>query len=427
MGPTFCPLAAARTTGNQSIFRSELYAIVKVCEWFESACIITDSAAAIRTFHRCQRARDIRELGDLSERDLVLRLWAALQRGHHTIAKVKSHVQPGEVSDLLQRYRTMGNIAADTLANNTCQRLYGDYVQAACALHRDLAQEQEALTQLFTLQLALQKERATLQAALDRQLLAEVAWGPSLEFNLHKLTTWTILDPWALPPVRCDRTHVNAWGPTWAATFRAWASQLRWPRLLQRDDSDPGVTFQELALSLCCFAGQVLPVRRWDSSGDTYLIQVASLEQCHSYDVYLSDLADNFAVFARQMDNLCDRPFFPAMSKGKCRSIYMLGARVQSCGYLLRPQMPCQEEFMPLLATMAQQHGPDLPGCVPDLAIWDDSVERRLAGKVPQIQSELRDSWLVKRARAQRVSNEMRAMKRTAAPAQRTLRDMFGG
>jgi len=47
---TLQKLTAARTTCVQSIYRSELFAIVRVCEMFARRCIYTDSMAAIKFF-----------------------------------------------------------------------------------------------------------------------------------------------------------------------------------------------------------------------------------------------------------------------------------------------------------------------------------------------------------------------------------------
>ena len=76
---SFATLACARTTGEQSIHRSELYAIVRTCELLPCAIVHSDSASALGVAHRCQEARCLAALSSLQDFDLVSRLWVALQ------------------------------------------------------------------------------------------------------------------------------------------------------------------------------------------------------------------------------------------------------------------------------------------------------------------------------------------------------------
>eukprot|EP00438_Fugacium_kawagutii_P016385 Skav210367 [mRNA] locus=scaffold1357:247789:250977:- [translate_table: standard] len=424
--PTFMLLAAARTTGNQSIFRSELFAVVLVCEWASAAKIITDSAAVIKTFHRCRVAQDARQLTDLSERDLVLRLWHALRGGAFEIQKIKSHMDPATITDPLLRYLCWGNSVADHQANQACTSIMSDYVTTARNLHQDLTSQKAILRKVFDLQLQLQKQRAILQAAIDRQQLAAEVLEHSAGSQLLKLQHWTISIPWERPANDVDMTHHTAWGPCWARAFAAWALEVRWPLPGPSDADDPGVTFQELAMSLCRFAGQVLPFKRANSAGDIFLLQLATQEACEAQELQLAELADMFAVFARQMSNLCTVPFFPDHPKGKCRGLYWLGTRTQSMGYVRRPQFPFQAEVMQTISDMAQAFGETISTRTPFFPFLAQGVTGFLTGQLDQITRELQDPWLFRRHRTQRIATDMRRVRNTDTAGQ-DIRRYFGG
>ena len=71
-------ISVAHATGAQTIYRSELYAILKICEWFSNTVIFSDSAAALASVSRCQNACTSEMLGMAPESDLMQRLWPHL-------------------------------------------------------------------------------------------------------------------------------------------------------------------------------------------------------------------------------------------------------------------------------------------------------------------------------------------------------------
>eukprot|EP00438_Fugacium_kawagutii_P001283 Skav218600 [mRNA] locus=scaffold3628:123125:127939:+ [translate_table: standard] len=424
--PTFVPLAVARTTGNQSVFRSELYAILKVMEWTDSASIVTDSSAAIRTFSRCRDAPNLLALADLSERDLVIRMWQAHQRGTFSIQKVKSHTDPMSIADPLLRYLTWGNMVADSYAVEASQTLCADLVKTAMALHAQLEVEKRDLGQVYDLQLQLQKHRAILAAAQERHELAEQA-SNSMALQRAKLRGWTILAPWQRPASMIDRTMMVAWGPLWAQVFKQWATGLKWPVWDQVADGDPGVAFFELALSLCYFSGLPLPCRRAAADGEVFLVQPADTAECQAMALHLGDLGDNFTILAQQMEHLSGAPFFPDYPRKKCKGPYWLGARAQMYGILGRPEFPCQREVIAEACRLAKQPGPTFTQQVPMFSDAAGIEGGFLSDKLQQVRDDLRDPWLRRRRRAQKVSNEVRAAVRSSDRSAGDIRAYFRG
>eukprot|EP00438_Fugacium_kawagutii_P007747 Skav221247 [mRNA] locus=scaffold1045:300146:301999:+ [translate_table: standard] len=237
------PLAAARTTGNQTVYRSELFAVVRIVECFSASDIFSDSAATVKTFSRCQRASSLEDLQNLGERDLVFRLWESLRMGTHKIHKLKAHRDVDAVENVLDRYHAWGNYVADTEAGRVGNELDLDYLRFAGQMHDDLCEGKEKLQKIFDLLLKLHKQRATLHAALERQKGVDQTVHLSHEQQVQILVNWQISNVWQRDSVRVDRSFSSAWGPRWALAFRKWAEQVVWP--------DPGIQQELLSWSLC--------------------------------------------------------------------------------------------------------------------------------------------------------------------------------
>ena len=97
-------ISVARTTVAQTIYRSELYAILKICEWFSNTVIFRDSAAALASVSRCQNACTSEMLGMAPESDLMQRLWPHLQASVRSFHKIKAHNDPHITKDFLECY-----------------------------------------------------------------------------------------------------------------------------------------------------------------------------------------------------------------------------------------------------------------------------------------------------------------------------------
>ena len=83
--PSLMKLAMARTTGNQTIYRSEFFAVLLAAEWFPNVVIHTDCQSVILAWNQCLSANDVKALVSLENFDLVERLWTALQTGQRKV------------------------------------------------------------------------------------------------------------------------------------------------------------------------------------------------------------------------------------------------------------------------------------------------------------------------------------------------------
>ena len=147
--PTLVPLMAARTTGNQGINRSELFAIVKVFDHFEQGVIFSDSATSLVRIAECRHATTLGQLGHLSDFDLVRRVWTTPHLAQFDLFKIKAHVDPHTVPDLLVAYRCLGNQVVNDRAIHVCWHLFPELVQEYWAVHLESHMDMEYLEQYF--------------------------------------------------------------------------------------------------------------------------------------------------------------------------------------------------------------------------------------------------------------------------------------
>eukprot|EP00438_Fugacium_kawagutii_P016507 Skav226386 [mRNA] locus=scaffold1028:16782:18080:+ [translate_table: standard] len=420
---TLIPLAAARTTGNQTIARSELYAVVKVVEGFDKAAIFTDSQSTVNVFHRCLKAVSLEDLQDLSNRDLVFRLWEALGSGEYSINKLRSHVDVSAIEDPLARYNAWGNVVADRSAVEVCKQFMPDYVGLVEGMHTDIQTAKEDLFHLYHLHLKLHKHRATLHAALDRQHTATITTYLTQEQQVALLVNWRVAETWTGASVTVDMTWASAWGPRWAASFKAWCRAVVWPVPEGVSEEDPGVTFAELVLSFCWFSGFVLPVKRAKADGVDYLVLPDSVGALQSLQVQLGELSNLFSVFIRQMEHLTLGQWLPTFAHGACKSLYCIGARTQAYGLLKRPQFPFAEEVMQYLSIQAQKYGEKLSTHTLECDVWNRTGEPGfLDGKAQLLASDLTEKWSRKMRKVQTESSKLR----NQVKEKNTLRSYFG-
>ena len=145
--PCLVPLTAARTTGSQCIQRSELYAIARIVELFVAGQVHTDSALAIHHVNQCAKATALHQVQQLSDFDLVSRLFRCPNLSQHNLVRVKAHVDPHTVPHLLTAYQTLGNQLANDKAIQACWNHLPALVSEYWSLHLQYELEKEHLLQ----------------------------------------------------------------------------------------------------------------------------------------------------------------------------------------------------------------------------------------------------------------------------------------
>ena len=346
---TFATLAVANTTGDQRIYRSELFALVVICEHFDAATIYTDCQSVLNTALKCQVAASLLPFLGQEDFDLVARLWSRVRRGDYLFLKVAAYVDVTPSMSLWEVYQVWGNPCANAAANSTCWNAMPDMVEQCVQLHALREKELAILRQVYALHLDLHKARAQLEAnneQLQQHQQMFRATGPA---PFEVLRNWTIATEWSPPTGRVHMIGDSAWGLELNKSLRDWMELVRWPT--SPADDDPGITFYELALSYMLHTGYVPPIKRADAKGCEFLQPIDSFACFEAYGISFSEVSMTFSIWMTQVRKLHAYMIWLEFEHGTTRSLYRLGATFQSRGIKVRPVIPCQEQVGSMLAT----------------------------------------------------------------------------
>lgn len=239
---TLTKLAFARVTGEQTIYRAELYAIVCVTEWTPASVIKTDSASVVATFLKCQITHNFHELGQMEEMDLVWRLWNALRQGNHVIHKIKAHQEVNVGHTPLEIYDILGNRYADETAVSAALHFQPEVAQLATQIHAEVTTEQAHLKQFFRLLLDLRQHFAKLQqneAATAGQVDLQPSNKPSPQ---QVMGDWSVQEVWVPPPPGVEFFQYSPWGQPTCQLILQWMQLIQWPAAEQIQEGDPGIS-----------------------------------------------------------------------------------------------------------------------------------------------------------------------------------------
>eukprot|EP00438_Fugacium_kawagutii_P027763 Skav215996 [mRNA] locus=scaffold4693:170068:171459:- [translate_table: standard] len=326
MPDTLKTLSAARVQGNQTICSAELSAVVKVCEWFPRAILHIDAQSVLDIIQRCQVVDDLRLLVSCEEYDLVQRLWRALRRGTFEFHKVKAHEDATLQPSLLLAYRTLGNQKANDAAIQACKYMYPAEANALHSMAKDVENDMNQLQRLYKMHLELHQARIR-QEQLDQQQDMHGQETADPVDQLVQLQQWRVESPRDIPPIRVDWSLHTVLGPTLSAIFARWGRQLVWPDEQTVIPDDPGVTFMELAVSFCLYAGTYLPAKRIKSDGLLYLTIPQSSAHAAALEIKLCEIGIMMSYLMHQVNQLCVPPIFPDYKHAGCKSLYRLGAK----------------------------------------------------------------------------------------------------
>ena len=346
----FATLACARTSGEQSIHRSELFAIVRTCELLPRAIIFSDSASALAVAYRCLETRHLAMLCSLQDFDLVTRLWRAVHKGSYAFHKVDSHVDPKECTSLLAAFRALGNQAADDLAVTTCWNLYPEVVQMAQQVHKIVEEDKRILKQLCHFHLELHTARAKMDQLKHQQEGVERAQPSRALSPLQLFQNWTIENPWIPRPNQLQQIHACAWGQGYATQLLTWMKQCTWPADANSVTDDPGISWHELYVSWVMFSKMLVPVRRPVAMPER-LQPLHSLADVDLYQVTFSEQVSEFLILVTQLAKLVGYDVWPTDRRGSARSLYRLGCSLHHRAFHSRPTVPHQAETVQTMST----------------------------------------------------------------------------
>lgn len=379
---SFQQIACGLLHGFQSIHRAELIAIVILCENFEEFTVFTDSADVIHKVDICRQTADSSELAGFTDYDLLLRLHGAL-KPTKIVLKTKAHREPSQISDLLERYRAMGNATVDCHAKKTCDTLFPEISRELESQCQDVSHDIQELHGVFALILDLQIARA--RAEEDKRVgqhILDNAGGAQMTKLENRLVNWRIENKW-----QDQRTWTMRWvqysacGSQVMKAVEEWLRSCDWPQEEQNVEEDIGMAWAEVAIALTLFHGQWLPVRR-DRQGKQFVLQATSEAELELLETNLNEQAKMAYTVVQHFWSLVPEEVMPChVTNGKVKALYAQGYRSWTTGLQKRPSYPRQSEVYYILANFMQSSNKSLDG-LPKINLdtflrWEVELQRR--------------------------------------------------
>ena len=341
-------LMATLTPGEPGIHRSELYALVEVCERFSNTLVFSDSMVALNVAWKCQAGTALGKYANTDDFDLVERLSKVVHMGRREFRKIKAHEDlsnwEGEAL-----YHQVGNQRANDAAIHAATHLFPQMQTDILAQHTHIETQITHLKSIYQFHLEAHEARARADAIQQPKSETE-ARALTREANRQLFVRYAVPDPWTGATLTQHLFDHCAWGGTVAKAVHRWMVQIRWPKAANTlPHQDVGISWTELALSFMFTVNMVVPVPRPDQHNTLYLTHFSNWNEVHAFAVPFSDLVRNFSILCYQVQVLADVAIWPAIPKGMTKSLYLQGAKIQTQGFQWRPQFPCQERVYEVL------------------------------------------------------------------------------
>ena len=348
--PSFQVACVARCQGEQDILRAETAAIICIAEKIGQGIIHSDSQVAISNIQRTLQAATVKDFLMCEHFDLLFHLWCIRDRVNITLRKVKSHQNIKNIHDPLLKYWSIGNNYVDRVAQHACLHMESDFVSKMDQIHRDNEKDKADLENIFHLHLELQDVRARASANKDSGDKVTRHDYRSLQ---NAYSSWLVIDtPYSFQEADLQFLQHSSFGEAMATLTYNWLRQLVWPAT----DNGPlncktGITWVELSLSWMFYNKQFVPCLRKDHLGIMRLCFVSGYQAAKERGMSFTECG---TMIQKMIDNTCallPQQIIPAnLVRGKVSSLYRLGSNRWHQGFSVRPQMPCQDKVVQLLA-----------------------------------------------------------------------------
>ena len=332
----------------------------------------------VERLHHCDDPWEFHEHGDF---DLILRLHACLTPTH-VVCKIKAHRDLLNIPLLLDTYAALGNHVADMAAVQAGHELFPPVAQQLEQYHQEHMLQLDMLSQLYHLELILQRVRAQSQEEPNMPVVAQntVSKG-SKTYLLDSVRAWQPVSDWNFPETFTNTwLRSCAWGQHAAWSLIEWLQSCRWPN----SDEGPqgqsiGMAWTEVAVAVACQHRQWLPVKRKDASGTEYLYQPKNDEDAKNMAITLSEQSENICYLLKHLRSMVPENLLPDVPLGKVNALMVYGFGAWTTGFRWRPCFPGQAKVADILLAHIpnadsqlsqlpeiQWHGPFRP--------WDDDV-----------------------------------------------------
>ncbi len=348
----------------------------------------------------------------LSDFDLVSRLYNSASLPRFSFRKVKAHVDPLTLPNLLTVYETLGNQLANDKAIQACWHLLPGLVNEYWQIHCQYELEKERLEEHYRFLLELFHRRVQLDKSnADDQAHQNVVSSKARTDFFTIFCEWTVLSPWSMPSCRIQLFSEGTWGRALTSAVQQWLQMCQWPDGTPDSRDTFGITWMELTTSFLIYIGRWLPLKRPTGNGSEQLLIFEDTNQAEIYGVTFSEQVRAFCQLFGQTADLALSDLWPKLPRGLVRSAYLLGAPTQPAGIRMRPVIPYQQRVCEVLRTYFKKHSGMAYTTLPDI---DLGVPRH---STLQIKIEISGTWKARAARFARAASDIRSQRlRPARP-----------
>lgn len=345
LSSSFLTVAVDRCHGEQTIDRSELWAMVKLHESWKQTTLVTDSAYVVSSFKLVQ---DVFHEGQLVFRpnaDLLIRLRRAQLGATHRVIKVQSHSLEGKPLLIEQSfYFSLGNMVADTVAKQGNLQLCPPLVQQWQTEYNEAIQQQQLRKAHYELLLAVQPARAMLEhnakASRSQQMMLPPQENPHIPLA-QQLEEWN-----PTPSYQFDvhwPLHLSLdgpWGDEIMVNMIQWWNELCWPMQVTGDIDRAGISWAELTMDFLQNRRMSIPTRHPYSEERSFQPNLYRLKQS---GVGFFHVVKNFFYAMSWLNRRLGGTLLEGLRRTKVASLQRQGSTNVHNGLVPRPKLTHQQ------------------------------------------------------------------------------------
>ena len=345
LSSSFLTVAVDRCHGEQTIDRSELWAMVKLHERWKQTTLVTDSAYVVSSFKLVQ---DVFHEGQLVFRpnaDLLIRLRRAQLGATHRVIKVQSHSLEGKPLLIEQSfYFSLGNMVADTVAKQGNLQLCPPLVQQWQTEYNEAIQQQQLRKAHYELLLEVQPARAMLEhnakASRSQQMMLPPQENPHIPLA-QQLEEWN-----PSPSYQFDvhwPLHLSLdgpWGEEIMVNMIQWWNELCWPMQVTGDIDRAGISWAELTMDFLQNRRMSIPTRHPYSEERSFQPNLYRLKQS---GVGFFHVVKNFFYAMSWLNRRLGGTLLEGLRRTKVASLQRQGSTNVHNGLVPRPKLTHQQ------------------------------------------------------------------------------------
>ena len=337
--------------------RAELAAASWIASWLLAhpaleAELHTDSEYVVHVWRTLQATQSLAKLG--GDTDLAEPL---LRCRSLTVCKVKAHNPQGRLPDACPQLRfcTEGNEAADAAAKAAARQEAEYVIRAAEDVHEHFLYQQSHMVlfaeYLVEVNIVFNRRKEALQHGGD--FTPEYDQVRARRDFFAPPTGALVGDTFQQYCGQQHRICGLPFGDSFMLSLYRWAASLRWPNLPLRPEHEGAITFVELIVRFCLWAGSLPPVVIHGKEGRRFVSATSEEGLLQRQDLWsiTTTFQEAIEVASRQRDI----QFLPASRILQISNLRALGLSWDLPGISIRPVLESGERADDVLAQICEQ------------------------------------------------------------------------